>query len=88
MVIGKPEFLAELGYNIESVQNEIKALREQGKTVICIGAGGKLLGIIGLLDNIRDEAKEVIDKLKRIGIEPVMLTGDNWKTAKYIASKV
>jgi Cu+-exporting ATPase len=63
-------------------------LQAQGKTAIIVSADGEAVGVIGLLDAPRQEAREAITALKALGIEPVMVTGDNIKTAEQIARLV
>jgi Cu+-exporting ATPase len=60
----------------------------QGKTSALVAIDNKLAGIIALADTIKDNAKEAIDSLKYMGIEVIMLTGDNESTAKAVASKL
>ncbi|OYW43413.1 hypothetical protein B7Z28_00865, partial [Candidatus Saccharibacteria bacterium 32-45-3] len=55
---------------------------------VLVSEGKKVIGIIGITDELRSESKGVIDALKRLKVTPVMLTGDNKLAAKYIAEKV
>ena len=71
------------------VANTISALREQGKAVIIITNTEKVIGVIGLSDEIKDSSKLAIESLNSTGIsKTVLLTGDNEKSANYIANKV
>lgn len=63
-------------------------LLDEGKTVIYLYINKKLAGLIALLDTIKDEAVEAIEKLKKKGIEIYMITGDNKKTAFYIGERL
>ncbi len=72
----------------EEVERKISSMTSQGKTVIVLGIGEKPLGLIGLEDTLREGAKEVITKLKEYGIETIMLTGDNERTAKAVAEEL
>ncbi len=76
-----------------SIDNEvseiISALRQQGKAVIIVATTEKIIGVIGLSDEIKDTSKTAISNLKEAGINnTVLLTGDNEKSANYIANKV
>jgi Cu+-exporting ATPase len=73
---------------IETVDSTLKELEIQGKTAILAAIDNKLAGIIALADIIKDNAKDAIDSLKSMGIEVVMLTGDNERTAKAVASQL
>lgn len=77
------DFLAsrmEIGH----LRGEAEALAEKGKTPLFFAEGGQLLGLIAVADSLRDDSKEAIRELKQMGIEVVMLTGDNEKTARAI----
>lgn len=67
---------------------ESQSLMEQGKTVVFVLINKKLAGAIALSDLIRMESKQAILELKNMGIETIMLTGDNQKVAKYVAQEL
>ena len=72
----------------ETVDTTLKELEIGGKTAILAAIDNKLAGIIALADTIKENAKEALDSLKTMGIEVIMLTGDNERTAKAVASKL
>ncbi len=72
----------------ETVHEDLKQLETQGKTATLVAVDNKIAGIIALADTIKDSAKQAVDSLKSIGIQVVMLTGDNERTAKAVASKL
>jgi heavy metal translocating P-type ATPase len=86
--VGKLNFLEENGIETASALETIKEMEENGETVVGVAYDGELLGLIGIADQIKEEAPETIAKLKELGIEPVILTGDNLRTAKAVAWKV
>ncbi len=67
---------------------DLNDLQEQGKTVVIIEVDNNKIGLVALSDTIKEGAKEAIDKLHKKGIKVIMLTGDNHKTATYIAKQV
>lgn len=69
--------------DIETAKN----LQEQAKTVIFFGGNGRILAILAIADQIKPSSKAAIEKLKRTGIEVIMLTGDNEQTAKSVAQQ-
>ncbi|MGB7881985.1 MAG: heavy metal translocating P-type ATPase [Nitrososphaeraceae archaeon] len=71
-----------------TADSKLKDLENQGKTAVLVAIDNKLAGIIGIADTIKENAKETIDVLKSMGIEVVMLTGDNERTANAVASKL
>ncbi len=72
----------------ENIDMTLKVFETQGKTATLVAIDNKVAGIIALADTIKDNAKEAIDSLKYMGIEVIMLTGDNESTAKAVASKL
>ena len=84
LLLGAPEFLAEAGLAIDAAA--IGPLVEQGKTVIAIGGAGRVIGYLAIADKLRASSREAVGKLRGMGIDVVMLTGDNAATAKAIAA--
>jgi Cu+-exporting ATPase len=62
-------------------------LAAQGKTTVHIARDGQAIGVIGIADTIRPSAREAITQLRRLGLEVVMMTGDNERTAAAIAAQ-
>ncbi|HEV8406272.1 MAG TPA: HAD-IC family P-type ATPase, partial [Nitrososphaera sp.] len=83
--IGNPDFLQEQNIAISSSSNDVEKLRAEGKTAVLVSVDGSVVGVMGLLDTPKQGAKEAINALRALGIEPIMLTGDNANTAKEIA---
>jgi len=71
--------------NIKVNNPKMDKLVEQGKTVVYVLVGNKVVGAIALADLIRDESREAIKKLKSMGIKCMMLTGDNKQVAQWVA---
>lgn len=72
----------------EGVESKLKELESMGKTAVLVTIGSKLSGILALADTIKESAKNAIEPLKSNGKEVIMLTGDNERTAKYIAAEL
>lgn len=70
---------------IASIEKELTRLESQGKTAMILARDRKLLGIVGVADTLKNEAKETISLLKRMRVAVWMITGDNEKTAQAIA---
>jgi len=85
--IGKRAFMDG---NIEEVIDEKQRsfLEEQGNTIVYIEKDQQVVAAFALKDIVREESKQAITNLQALGIEPIMLTGDNANTAKAIASEV
>jgi Cu+-exporting ATPase len=89
VVIGKPDFLRQQGIrDVDAFQPAAGELQGEGNTVIFVGINGSLAGIIAVADPIKKTTPDAIAELHRLGLKIVMLTGDNERTAKAVASKL
>jgi len=70
------------------VEDTVPRLENEGKTVVLVGTEDEIEGIIAVADDIRPDAKQTVDRLQDLGVEVVMLTGDNKRTARAIADEV
>lgn len=86
--VGNAEFMESSGVNTAAAAATLEQLQAQGKTTVLVSAGSEVVGVIGLLDAPKPEAGKAISELKARGIEPVMLTGDNKRTAQQVARLV
>lgn len=77
-----------VGLSIEKLDRKMSRLEEQGKTVMILANKTEILGLIGVADTVKDTSKVAVEKLKKLGIEVWMITGDNERTAKAIASQL
>lgn len=91
-VNGKEVLAVSPGYmkehNIPYPEEKYKGLSSEGKTVIFAVIEGKFAGMIALADKIRESAKKAIQDLKEMGIESIMLTGDNKQVANYVGKQI
>lgn len=85
VLVGSPAFLEEKNIGLGPLVPRINESEQAGRTVIALAKNGKALGIIGLGDQLREDAVETVAALKRAGIKPILLTGDNERAAKQIA---
>ena len=77
-----------IGLPVEKINRKMSRLEEQGKTVMILANKTEILGLIGVADTVKETSKEAVEKLKKLGIEVYMITGDNERTAKAIAVQV
>ncbi|MBP8298079.1 MAG: copper-translocating P-type ATPase [Burkholderiales bacterium] len=84
MRLGAPAFLAESGLAVDAAA--IAPLLAAGKTVVAVGGGGRTLGYLAIADKLRESSRAAVARLQGMGIDVVMLTGDNADTAKAIAA--
>lgn len=87
---GNRRLLAETGFTLApDAEAYVQAEEENGNTAVFLIEDGELLAVISLADTIREEAKDLIARLKRAGVKKVvMLTGDNERTARAIAGRL
>lgn len=88
VVAGKAGWFLEMGVDLSSWENKISSLENQGKTVVMVAVGDKIVGLLAVADQLKRESKEAIEALHRQNLKIVMLTGDNARTAQAIASEV
>ena len=84
---GNSKFLSEHNIDID-VDCQLDKLRHEGKASIIVALNDEVIGLIGLSDVIREDSKDMIEKLHELGTETILLTGDNSETANYFARQV
>jgi P-type Cu+ transporter len=88
VVVGNPGHLREAGLDPSPGEEAMGRLQGQGKTPMLVAVDGALVGIVAVADEIRPEAAEAVQALERIGVDVVMLTGDNPRTARAVAQRL
>ncbi|NQT31923.1 MAG: copper-translocating P-type ATPase [Deltaproteobacteria bacterium] len=88
LLLGNLKFIEDKGLSLNGLGIEAERLREKGKTVMFLGADSRVMGIIALADTLKPNARKALAKLHKMGIETVMITGDNRRTAEAIAHEV
>ena len=88
VLVGKPSWLDAEGVDLANGRDEIQRLQNHGLTVSGVVRDGDLIGLIGIGDEIKADAAETIRRMKDANITPVMITGDNERTAHAVAEEV
>ena len=86
--IGSPAFMGENGIDVAGVGENLSRLEGEAKTVMVVGADGEAAGTLALADTLKEDSVSAIGELREMGIEVVMITGDNRATAEAVARKV
>lgn len=86
--IGNLQHIGASAKACKDVLREVERMESKGTTAVLVSEGKTVIGVIGITDQLRPEAKGVIDKLKALKVTSVMLTGDNERAARYVASQV
>jgi len=86
--VGNERFLRDAGAALDGLPAPWAVLAEDGKTPMYVAIDGKAAGLVAVADTVKDESVRAIKRLRELGLEVVMLTGDNERTAKAIARQV
>ena len=85
--VGSPRLARERGATDAQMEDVLRRLESEGKSVSVVGVGARALGVIAVADAIKDSSRKAIDDLHGLGVEVVMLTGDNARTAASVAKQ-
>ncbi|MBQ3103221.1 MAG: heavy metal translocating P-type ATPase, partial [Oscillospiraceae bacterium] len=85
---GNAELMLQKGLLTADVKKKGESLAQEGKTPLYFACGGRMLGIIAVADTVKNDSCEAVRQLQNMGVQVVMLTGDNHRTAKAIAAEV
>lgn len=88
ILIGNLKLMQREGIDLNGIQRDAQALADAGKTPMFIALDGYAAGIIAVADTVKEDSKDAIATLKKMGLEVVMITGDNERTANAIARQV
>ncbi len=89
LTVGTQRLMEEMGVKMDDETRErAEELFEEGKTLVFVSTEGKVIGLIAVADEIKDNAVEVVARLRVMGLQVVMITGDNRRTAEAIANQV
>jgi Cu+-exporting ATPase len=88
VLLGNRRLMLREGIDPALLEETMVRLELEGKTAMLVAAGGALVGVIAVADTLKPEAKDAIAELKAEGIEVIMLTGDNRRTAEAIAGEL
>ncbi len=87
VTVGNRRMVDRLGASLGRLGETMAAMEGEGMTVMVCMAGGRVLGLIGVADTLKPEARGVVARLRELGLKVVMLTGDNERTARAIAKQ-
>lgn len=88
IAIGNETLMEKLGIDESKIKNDVEKLQNEAKTVVFASYNGKIIGLLALADTLKEHSKEAIASLKKMGLEIIMITGDNEKTAQAIGRQV
>lgn len=88
LLIGTRRLMDKYDVNVQSAKPDMETLEENGKTAMLVAVDGKYAGIVAVADTIKETSRDAINRLRKLGIEVIMITGDNKRTAQAIADEV
>lgn len=88
VLVGRPQFLEDAGIDLAQLSARIRELETAGRTVIAVSRSGMLLGAIALGDKLRPDAIATVAGIRKAGLVPVLVTGDNPRAAERVARQL
>ncbi|HEX7000923.1 MAG TPA: cation-translocating P-type ATPase [Trueperaceae bacterium] len=88
LLVGTRRFLTEEGVNPAPLDALVEQAQAQGQTVVLVAVDGQPAGVLALADRVKTDARKVVERIQRSGVKPVLLTGDNERTAIAVAAIV
>jgi len=88
VVLGNRKLMVDRGYDPEPLAGEVARLSDEGKTSMYVALDGEVAGVIAVADPVKEDSVGAVRQLHDLGLEVVMLTGDNERTARAIARQV
>lgn len=86
--LGNRKLMEKQNISINNNEGALQKLEEAGKTAMLLEDKTKVIGIIAVADTLKETSKEAVDRLRQMGVEVYMITGDNTRTARAIASNI
>jgi Cu+-exporting ATPase len=88
VVLGNLKFMADRGVAAGAAEETMERLSDEGKTAMVVGVDGELAGIVAVADTIKEDSVAAVARMHEMGLEVVMITGDNPRTAAAVANQV
>jgi Cu2+-exporting ATPase len=88
IVVGTRRLMDERGVDVQAIATALERLLAEGKTLMLVAIDNRIAGVVAAADTVRANAARAIAELKALGIQPVMMTGDNRRTAEVVAHQV
>ncbi|PWC07448.1 heavy metal translocating P-type ATPase [Mycetocola zhujimingii] len=89
VVVGRPAFAAEHGCTVPGeLADAVTAAESAGSTAVVVGWDGEVRGVLEVADTVKPEAHAAVERLRRLGLDVVLLTGDNERAARVVAGEV
>ncbi len=87
VLLGNKKLMTDNGVSLGEGEARSEELSRTGRTVVFLASGGSVSGLIGISDPVKPDSKEAVQRLKKLGLKVIMLTGDNRVTAEAVAKE-
>lgn len=88
VIVGSTPLMNDNNIDWHNAEKSITSLRQDGKTAILVAINGELQAVLGISDTVKENARDAVEDLRDLGLEVIMITGDNQQAAQAIASQV
>ncbi|MER2048273.1 MAG: heavy metal translocating P-type ATPase [Solibacillus sp.] len=88
VLIGTRKLMQQYGVDVTAILHEMEFMESEGKTVMIAAVNGTYAGLVAVADTIKGTSREAIDRLQKMGIKVIMMTGDNERTAQAIGKEI
>ncbi|QLC49150.1 cadmium-translocating P-type ATPase [Methanolobus zinderi] len=88
ILLGTRKLMEDNNIDISAAEKKMEDLEAQGKTAMIAASGDRVIGLVAVADTLKENSKEAVEKIRDMGIEVVMITGDNHRTADAIANSI
>ena len=88
LLLGNLRLMEENGVQVDGLRDRAERLAGEGKTPMIVALDGRAAGVVAVADTLKPNTLEAVEALHRMGLEVIMITGDNERTAKAVASQV
>lgn len=88
LLLGNLRLMEENGVQVDGLRDRAERLAGEGKTPMFVALDGRAAGVVAVADTLKPNTREAVEALRRMGLEVIMITGDNERTAKAVASQV
>ncbi len=88
VLVGSARFMQESNINFQTIETDLSSIEERAESTLLVAVENKIVGIIGIADSIKENSKDGVSEMQRMGLKTILLTGDNQQTARVIGGLV
>ena len=88
VLVGSARFMQESNINFQTIETDLSSIEERAESTLLVAVENKIVGIIGIADSIKENSKDAVSEMQRMGLKTILLTGDNQQTARVIGGLV